>query len=608
MFGGVRGAHREAIARYFPALAPLMGVEPPANASTDSVTVLRQVVSSSARAVSASSGEASAAAIRGANLEPLPWTRHAGVDPRQLRLWPDELREELAAQAGQTDAVAAAREKLQQQHEFLATGIPEYNMSMARDDAGDSAAGERGGEKTRGEGAAKWDHNRAFCSAEQAKRFEFVKQIAWYDLGLTQPRKSIFWVCILSFALALWLRIYVHYHAQYLWLSALGAPIYAYTPYWHTVLLKYDSASLSFEAEAALVLIGPAACVAIGGVAMVVALLWHRFGTSFEVGPFTLGHVPADYSRFSAMWIAVTVLDPLLILLVDFATKNFNCFSRAPCDTAFATAQCTCAEGDAFKLVRLVFARIYIRVRARVRARVCACASWFRSSHARERAWAQRIVRSLSSLTRTRPLPPLVRALALPPSPLRRRPSRNRQFWRLFRDNLSLTGSADGFVGIAITGVGYAGLCAMTLVIGYYYLLHVHMGGRMLDLYRRLHSPASHFFIPHDYEVSARDQRLFKRQAPLRVVASTLSPSPAHHPLTWSAHACTPRRSPWPTCGGSARSRSAGRDPTARTEKCSSRTLSSPRPSPRRTSCTSGTSGDAGSRQASGTLRRCSRW
>jgi hypothetical protein len=360
MFGGVRGAHREAIARYFPALAPLMGVEPPANASTDSVTVLRQVVSSSARAVSASSGEASAAAIRGANLEPLPWTRHAGVDPRQLRLWPDELREELAAQAGQTDAVAAAREKLQQQHEFLATGIPEYNMSMARDDAGDSAAGERGGEKTRGEGAAKWDHNRAFCSAEQAKRFEFVKQIAWYDLGLTQPRKSIFWVCILSFALALWLRIYVHYHAQYLWLSALGAPIYAYTPYWHTVLLKYDSASLSFEAEAALVLIGPAACVAIGGVAMVVALLWHRFGTSFEVGPFTLGHVPADYSRFSAMWIAVTVLDPLLILLVDFATKNFNCFSRAPCDTAFATAQCTCAEGDAFKLVRLVFARVYI--------------------------------------------------------------------------------------------------------------------------------------------------------------------------------------------------------------------------------------------------------
>ena len=43
----------------------------------------------------------------------------------------------------------------------------------------------------------------------------------------------------------------------------------------------------------------------------------------------------------------------------------------------------------------------------------------------------------------------------------------------------------------------------MTIVIGYYYLLHVHMGGRMLDLYRRLHSPASHFFIPHDYEVRA---------------------------------------------------------------------------------------------------------
>ena len=141
MFGGVRGAHREAIARVAPFLAPLMGVEPPANASTDSVSVLNQVVSSGASAVtgaSASAGDASAAAIRGANLEPLPWTRHAGVDPRQLRLWHDELREELVAQAAQTDAVVAEREKLQQQHEFLTKGIPEYTMSMTRDKAKDN--------------------------------------------------------------------------------------------------------------------------------------------------------------------------------------------------------------------------------------------------------------------------------------------------------------------------------------------------------------------------------------------------------------------------------------------------------------------------------------
>jgi hypothetical protein len=36
----------------------------------------------------------------------------------------------------------------------------------------------------------------------------------------------------------------------------------------------------------------------------------------------------------------------------------------------------------------------------------------------------------------------------------------------------------------------------------YNYLLYVHMNGRMLDVYKRLHGTSEDFFCPHDFEVA----------------------------------------------------------------------------------------------------------
>ena len=36
----------------------------------------------------------------------------------------------------------------------------------------------------------------------------------------------------------------------------------------------------------------------------------------------------------------------------------------------------------------------------------------------------------------------------------------------------------------------------------YNYLIHVHMNGRMLDVYKRLHGTSEDFFCPHDFEVT----------------------------------------------------------------------------------------------------------
>jgi len=41
----------------------------------------------------------------------------------------------------------------------------------------------------------------------------------------------------------------------------------------------------------------------------------------------------------------------------------------------------------------------------------------------------------------------------------------------------------------------------------YYHLLHVHLGGRLLDTHRRVHATAHQLFTPHDLELSAVELR-----------------------------------------------------------------------------------------------------
>lgn len=51
----------------------------------------------------------------------------------------------------------------------------------------------------------------------------------------------------------------------------------------------------------------------------------------------------------------------------------------------------------------------------------------------------------------------------------------------------------------------YGMVSMVTAVIFYQYLLHVHMSGRMLDVWRRLNGGEDDFFVPHDFEVSAAE-------------------------------------------------------------------------------------------------------
>ena len=60
----------------------------------------------------------------------------------------------------------------------------------------------------------------------------------------------------------------------------------------------------------------------------------------------------------------------------------------------------------------------------------------------------------------------------------------------------------NGPPGIILTVFTYIILTFLNLLVLYYYLIFVHMGGRVIDIYQRLSGNVQHFFLPHDNEVS----------------------------------------------------------------------------------------------------------
>lgn len=250
--------------------------------------------------------------------------------------------------------------------------------------------------------------------SESVRRLEYLRHEMLVDLGLTQWTTLEFWMMVVTLLVAFWLRLYTHYLGQWLYLTAMRVPVYQFKPFMHTVLLKYVSTSVPAAVEIMVVVIGPLFNLAV--MALLIGLSW--------VCRRLLGRFPDTGSRFVSAFSMGTVLDPVLVLLVDVVSENFNCAARDVCATDFASEECLCAEGDAFKL-----------------------------------------------------------------------------YERFEREEGS------GVVGIFLTLFLYGSLSTLAAFAFYHYMLHVHMNGRMVDVYRRLQSLDDTFFVPHDFECSVAEVR-----------------------------------------------------------------------------------------------------
>lgn len=268
----------------------------------------------------------------------------------------------------------------------------------------------------------------AAASVESAhqKRFHAARKLhyLWHelvaDLGIGKIKTMECWSMLGMLLFTLWMRVYVHYLMQWLFLWTNRIPVYTFQPQWTTCLVKYTWKTIATHVEIGVIVFG-----VLGN-----AFFFLFLSLSAMVSQHYVGELPRFGSNFIVCIGLAMILDPYLILLVDVSQHHYSCSKLSECAVSIAATACRCAEGDAFKL--------YVRFLAQ---------------------------------------------------------------------------EGSGLVGIVIVIIVYAALTCTTISVFYMYLLHVHMNGRMLDLYRRIHMKEHDFFLPHDGEIALTELQAICEQA-----------------------------------------------------------------------------------------------
>lgn len=115
------------------------------------------------------------------------------------------------------------------------------------------------------------------------------------------------------FLLVFFIRIYLHYVCQWLYLKAIEIPINKFDFYPYTVSLNYQNTLLMVQEEVAIVLLGP-----FGNIFTFILLIFSSW-----VIQKLLGAIPDIGSKFILAVGIQAFLDPFLILTVDCILKRY---------------------------------------------------------------------------------------------------------------------------------------------------------------------------------------------------------------------------------------------------------------------------------------------
>jgi len=177
-------------------------------------------------------------------------------------------------------------------------------------------------------------------------KLRYIHQEILSDLALSNWRSSDMWITVFIYLIAFWMRMYIHYLGQYLYLVGLDVPVYGFAAKVHIMTLKYVFSSVTLSTEIGLILLGP--------VANLMLFIFFSF-VGYSITGLT-GYLPDNVSKFLAAYGLATVLDPFLVFVIDVIASNYYCTSNYPntCGINYTSSSCECFEGDAWKLwVRL---------------------------------------------------------------------------------------------------------------------------------------------------------------------------------------------------------------------------------------------------------------
>ncbi|XP_050826658.1 uncharacterized protein LOC103815122 isoform X3 [Serinus canaria] len=146
------------------------------------------------------------------------------------------------------------------------------------------------------------------------ERFHFVVYTAFLELGAERWRSRDFWLLALLVVVLWFLRLYLHYLSQWLFLRIISVPVAKFQLLPHTVELCYQNSLLHTSEELAMVVVGPLTLNA--GLLLMVLIRWgcQQLFDSF----------PPFLSKFIIAMGLWTVLDPLAVFVVDSFLGRFG--------------------------------------------------------------------------------------------------------------------------------------------------------------------------------------------------------------------------------------------------------------------------------------------
>jgi hypothetical protein len=177
-------------------------------------------------------------------------------------------------------------------------------------------------------------------SAIAACKMRFLMLEAFGDIMGHKLFSFEFYATMATLIFSFWLRIYVHFLAQFLYLGAMGVPVFSFELGALEVRYKYMSSGLTQANEILLLCIGPGACILIFMTFTLSGYLFHKMA----------GGLPDGLSTFISSFGLMTILDPLLVLVIDVLSGNYNCAGSGVACADYTAPECTCFTGDWMKL------------------------------------------------------------------------------------------------------------------------------------------------------------------------------------------------------------------------------------------------------------------
>eukprot|EP00516_Mucochytrium_quahogii_P011272 CAMPEP_0203786454 /NCGR_PEP_ID=MMETSP0100_2-20121128/1638_1 /ASSEMBLY_ACC=CAM_ASM_000210 /TAXON_ID=96639 /ORGANISM=" , Strain NY0313808BC1" /LENGTH=310 /DNA_ID=CAMNT_0050688763 /DNA_START=36 /DNA_END=964 /DNA_ORIENTATION=+ len=148
------------------------------------------------------------------------------------------------------------------------------------------------------------------------------------------------WLVILLACVAFWFRMYIHYLGQYAYLLDGRAVVFDFRILPHKCLLKYSSTSMPLSQLVSVMMLGSIFPLVTFLLLALLIGLTQRF----------IRHIPSAASKFVLLFGIFTILDPILILVSDLITGDYNCETACPL-TNVNHKDCMCAETEASRIL-----------------------------------------------------------------------------------------------------------------------------------------------------------------------------------------------------------------------------------------------------------------